>query len=277
MRPKRYFSLHQNVAENSADIYIYGDIVVPEWEWYDSDTSGYSLVKEVEKLEVDTINIFINSYGGHLSEGLAIYNALRRHAAKVRTYCDGYACSAASLVFMAGDERIMSNASILMIHNASSWGVGTAKDLRKVADDNETLSKTAANAYLNHINIDADKLQEMMDAETYIKPEDALEMGFATKITQIETAKVATFSVRESFMQRLTQEPKVVPMAQVTVDGAMVRKIFEEQFEKFKETLSPEEPDEHSEVEPEEPEDGEDPEKNNLENKPLSMMKALFS
>lgn len=272
MRPKRYYSLHMNAAENSVDVYVYGDIVVPEWEWYDSDTSGYSLVKEIEGLEVDTINVFINSYGGHLSEGLAIYNALRRHKATVKTYCDGYACSAASLVFMAGDERVMSNASILMIHNASCIVAGTAKDLRKVADDNETLSKTAANAYLNHINIDAETLEEMMDKETYIKPEDALEMGFATKIVQAKEDDVPTFNVRETFMRRLTQEPDTVAVANITVDGEQLRAIVEEQMEKIKEMLQ------HGEGgdDGEEPEDPEEPEEN-TENKPLSMMKALFS
>ena len=60
----------------------------------------------------------LDVYKRQVAEGLAIYNVLRRHKAKVKTYCEGFACSAASVVFMAGDERIMSNASLLMIHNA---------------------------------------------------------------------------------------------------------------------------------------------------------------
>ena len=111
---KKYFQLTQN--NNEVDIQIYGDIT--SWEWLESDVSSYTLSKQIEELECDQINVYINSYGGEVAEGLAIYNQLKRHKAKVKTVCDGFACSAASVVFMAGDERIMSTASLLMIHNA---------------------------------------------------------------------------------------------------------------------------------------------------------------
>ena len=93
--------------------------------------------------DVEEINVFINSYGGEVAEGLAIYNALRRHKAKVKTYCDGFACSAASVVFMAGDERIMSNASLLMIHNAWMQTAGDPNQLRKDADDLEKITPSS--------------------------------------------------------------------------------------------------------------------------------------
>ena len=102
---KKYYSLVVKEKEKEADIHIYGDIV--SWEWFDSDVSSYTLAKEIEGLpeDIEKINVFINSYGGEVAEGLAIYNNLRRHKAKVKTYCDGFACSIASVVFMAGDER----------------------------------------------------------------------------------------------------------------------------------------------------------------------------
>ncbi|WP_461367322.1 Clp protease ClpP, partial [Candidatus Darwinibacter acetoxidans] len=102
----RYWQIEKKGQE--AAIYIYGDIVSELWKWYESDVTSHEIVKEIEGLDVDVINCYINSYGGEVAEGLAIYNALKRHKAKVRTYCDGFACSAASVVFMAGDERIMS-------------------------------------------------------------------------------------------------------------------------------------------------------------------------
>ena len=110
---KKYYSLVQE--NNEATINIYGDIT--SWEWYPGDVSSYTLSKHLETIEADTINVYINSYGGEVAEGLAIYNSLKRHKAKVKTYCDGFACSIASVIFMAGDERIMSTASLLMIHN----------------------------------------------------------------------------------------------------------------------------------------------------------------
>ena len=125
----------------------------------------------------------INSYGGEVAEGLAIYNALRRHSAKIRTTCDGFACSIASVVFMAGDERAMSDASLLMIHNAwtSAYGANAA-DLRKLADDMDTITQASKNAYMSRVSIDEEKLSELMDAESWILPADAVEMGFATEI-----------------------------------------------------------------------------------------------
>lgn len=194
---KRYYSL---TAEGSqADIYIYGDIV--SWPWLESDVSSYNLAQEIAGLEVDTINVYINSYGGEVAEGLAIYNALRRHKARVRTYCDGFACSAASVVFMAGDERIMSNASLLMIHNAWTYTVGDQNQLRKDADDLETITQASVNAYLNHVNISEDKLKALMDAQTWLSPADALEMGFATSVVALAEKKAASQSVRKQLAE----------------------------------------------------------------------------
>ena len=180
-----------NQQEKEANIYIYGDIV--SWEWFESDVSSYTLAKEIEMLpkDIETINVFINSYGGEVAEGLAIYNALSRHPAKVKTYCDGFACSAASVVFMAGDERIVSDASLLMIHNAWFVTIGDHNQLRKDADDLETINQASINAYMSRINITEEKLKEIMDAETWILPEDALEMGFATEIVNTAEDKAA--------------------------------------------------------------------------------------
>ena len=126
MRIKKYYALA--VKDKEASIYIFGDIV--SWELSESDVSSYTLAKEIEGLDVDTINVYINSYGGEVAEGLAIYNQLRRHKAKVKTYCDGFACSAASVVFMAGDERIMSNAFLVIqrarLHSVLSGSIPMA-------------------------------------------------------------------------------------------------------------------------------------------------------
>src|SRR5690606_40921758 len=178
MDRKRYYSLV--VQGDEADIYIYGDIV--SWPLLESDVSSHSLAKEIAGLEVDQINVYINSYGGEVAEGLAIYNALKRHKAKVRTYCDGFACSAASVVFMAGDERIMSASSMLMIHNAWMWAAGDANELRKEADDLEKINEASSNAYLEHINISKEQLKEMLDKETWLTAQEALDMGFCTTV-----------------------------------------------------------------------------------------------
>lgn len=194
----KYYALKTKGTE--VDIYIFGDITSREWR--ESDVSSYTLSKELQALdpEIEVINVHINSYGGEVAEGLAIYNALRNHKAKVKTYCDGFACSAASVIFMAGDERIMSIASLLMVHNAWSYAAGDANQLRKQADDLETITQASINAYMQQINITEDELKELLDNETWILPSDALEMGFATSITgETATEKAAANAKKALF------------------------------------------------------------------------------
>ena len=138
--------------------------------------------------DVNEINVYINSYGGEVAEGLAIYNALRRHKAKVRTFCDGFACSIASVIFMAGDERIMNEASLLMIHNAWTWASGNAAELRKQAEDLDKITQASVEAYKAHSSLKEEEIKALMDAETWILPSEALEYGFATAVEKTEKA-----------------------------------------------------------------------------------------
>lgn len=198
---KKYYSLA--TENNEANINIYGDIT--SWEWLESDVSSYTLSKEIEGLDVDTINVYINSYGGEVAEGLAIYNALKRHKAKIKTFCDGFAASIASVIFMAGDERIMSNASLLFIHNAWTIAEGNANDFRKQAEDLDKITQASINTYMEHVNITEEELKRMLDAETWITPQDALEMGFATAIVNDNTSKNPNQSIKKKLMQQLVK------------------------------------------------------------------------
>lgn len=210
---KKYYSLVTNGT--TSDIYIYGDIT--SWEWFESDVSSYTLVKELDSIESDIINVYINSYGGEVAEGLAIYNALKRHKAKIITYCDGFACSIASVIFMAGEERIMSNASLLMIHNAWTYTVGNSNQLRKEADDLETITQASINAYLSGVNIDQEELQEMLDNESWITPEDSLKMGFATSITNNSPSNQPSQSARMKIVNALKQNNSKENTVSVTI------------------------------------------------------------
>lgn len=220
-KPTRYYSM--SVAGQEADIYIFGDIVNPVWQELDamwgitSETSGYSLAKDLKALDagVTQINVHINSYGGDVSEGLAIHNLLKQHAAKVVTIVDGFACSAASVVFMAGDERLMNNASLLMVHNAWSYASGNANDLRKAAEDLDVITQASINAYMARVSITEAEVKELLDNETWILPADAVSKGFATGVfdaVEAEPGKAAA-SARQSVMQRMIAAPVTVPAA----------------------------------------------------------------
>ena len=189
----RYYSLY--TKDNKADLYIFGEIMSAAWtglcdaaEIDFGDVSGLSIVQDLNALDkdIDTVNVHINSPGGLTFEGLAIYNTLKSHPAKVITYCEGIAASAASIVFMAGDERIMSNASMLMIHNAWTQTAGNAAQLEETAKELQKISEAAANAYMAGVNITREELDAMLDGEnhegTWILPEDAVKMGFATYV-----------------------------------------------------------------------------------------------
>lgn len=201
---KRYYQME--VAGNEADIDIYGDIT--SWPWVDSDVSSANLSAQLADLDVDVINVNINSYGGEVAEGLAIYNALKRHKAKVRTRCDGFACSIASVIFMAGDERIMNEASLLMIHNAFSFAEGDANALRKMADDLDLVTSQSKKIYLANSNIDEAALTELMDKETFIDPKEALEMGFATSVVAISADHPAQSALKTVFQAVSNDEDK---------------------------------------------------------------------
>ena len=209
-KKKKYF--HLASAGRTADIYIFGDIV--SWEWLESDVSSYTLARSIQDLDADEIIVHINSYGGEVAEGLAIHNSLKNHPAKVTTICDGFGCSAASVVFMAGDERIMNPASLLMIHNAWSSASGNAKELRKAADDLEVISSASAETYRARVNIPEEQLTELLDNETWITPKDAVAWGFATEILEEETAETPSQSARAAVFQALTgtPEPPLPPM-----------------------------------------------------------------
>lgn len=197
-------------TEPEADLYIFGDIVGNGWK--DSDRGGYEIVQELKNVSAPAINVHINSYGGEVSEGLAIYNVLRESGKTVTTICDGFACSAASVVFMAGDVRIMRPASLLMIHNAWTYADGNADELRKAAADLDTITSASVEAYKVVAKISEEEIKQLMDAESWITPTDAVKYGFATDISEEDTSGPQQ-SAFKPIMQRLTAPEAEAPDA----------------------------------------------------------------
>ncbi|MBR5879013.1 MAG: Clp protease ClpP [Akkermansia sp.] len=198
---KKFYSLVQN--GDTAELNIYGDIT--SYKWDESDVTAHDLSKQLTELAgVSSIDVRINSYGGEVATGLAIYNALKNHKAKVRTICDGFACSIASVIFMAGEERVMNEASLLMIHNAWSWAMGNANELRKQADDLEKITQASVNAYMAHSTLSEDEVKALLDAETWLLPSEALEYGFATSIME-EESKQPSQSVKKQLLDIIKQ------------------------------------------------------------------------
>ncbi len=166
------------------ELLIYGDIGE---SWWSESVSAKSVAEQLNALDdsVATINVRINSYGGSVADGLAIYNALRRHKATKAVTIDGVAMSSASLIAMAGDTVSMPPTSILMIH--APWGgcYGNAKEMRQYADVLDTFSDSMADAYVQKSGkARADILSLLKDGEDhYYTGEEAVAEGFADAVS----------------------------------------------------------------------------------------------
>ncbi|ETF00686.1 Clp protease [Advenella kashmirensis W13003] len=124
-----------------------------------------------------TVNI--NSPGGDMFEGLAIYNTLREHKGKITVKILGLAASAASIIAMAGDEVQISRAGFVMIHNCWVLAAGNRHALREIADWMEPFDRAMAGIYQERTGLDEKKLEALLDAESWIGGQDAIDQGFA--------------------------------------------------------------------------------------------------
>lgn len=187
---KRLWELRQAADDGVLELYIYGDVEGERFNWdtyrfEQSDNSAQHFREELAKYpNASEIRIYINSYGGSVFEGTAIYNQLKRHPAHKVVYVDGFACSIASVIAMAGDEVVMPRNTMMMIHNAWLCACGNAAELHKAADDLDTINAAGRQAYLAKAGekLSADKLAELMDAETWLTAEQCIEYGLADRL-----------------------------------------------------------------------------------------------
>ena len=144
---KQLWELKQAAETGVLELYIYGDVQGDGYDWWtdqtiESETSANHFREELAKYpNVTQINVYINSYGGSVFEGTAIYNQLRRHPAHKTVYIDGFACSVASVIAMAGDEVVMPRNAMMMIHRAIMGAWGNSDELRKAADDLDVINR----------------------------------------------------------------------------------------------------------------------------------------
>ena len=160
--------------------------------WWKSDDREEGMVEDVEDLQkilnqnknASRIDIYINSPGGSVSEGIAIYNILKRTRSYKRVFIDGFACSIASVIAMAGNSISMPKSSMQMIHNAWTWTAGNASELRKAADDLDKINEIVVNAYMSKFKGTEEELRALLDNESYLTAEECLEYGLCTKIVE---------------------------------------------------------------------------------------------
>lgn len=214
----------RQLAGNSdtLEIYLYGDIQEGYYDWWDdtyyADNSANRIKNELEKYQdAKTIHVYINSLGGDVFEGTAIANQLRRHPAEVYVTIDGFACSIASVIAMAGDYVIMPKNAVMMIHNMWTYAVGNSEQLRKIADDMDILMEANRTIYLEKSNgkLDEETLIRLLNEETYLTAEQCLEYGLCD---QIESSKSIDDGLLKQQNQSLLKQLEKMKSTQSLID-----------------------------------------------------------
>ena len=150
-------------------------------------------LSDIGKLSGQHLHLRINSPGGSVVEGTAIYNALRRHKGGVTVHIDALAASMASVIAMAGAPVLIADNALLMIHNPWTVSMGGSEDLRKEADLLDMLKVNLRNAYVRKTGLGETEIQDMMDKETWLDAVDAVALGFADAIEEgVAAAATAT-------------------------------------------------------------------------------------
>ncbi|OAJ33403.1 head maturation protease, ClpP-related [Piscirickettsia salmonis] len=189
-------------ANKRADVYIYDYIG-------DYGVEAKSFVMELQALDVEQINLRINSPGGSLTDGFTIYNAICRHNATVTTHIDGLAASMASIIALAADKVIMAENAFYMIHNPWTVAIGDKNQLNQSIELLDKMGKLMVNIYSEKSGIDPNQVQELMDAETWLTGTEALEQGFVDEVSEsIELAACVKADTYKNTPQTLIKPPE---------------------------------------------------------------------
>ena len=177
--PKKWFDI-SNASEASADVYIYDSIGA-----YGVSAAGF--IAEINAIKAPVINLHLNSGGGSVFDGLAIYTGIQSHPARVRVLIDGIAASMAGVIAMAGDEIVMAENAFLMIHRVSSGVEGTAETMRAEAALLEKLEEQIVAIYAARTGKSPGALFKAMQAETWYSAAESLAEGFCTSVAPLKS------------------------------------------------------------------------------------------
>ena len=217
-------------SETETELYVYGNIEKKDWidNWLGTGkekTDAYSLKDALMQVDTPNLTVRINSYGGSVSEGLAIYSLLSEFKGHLKTIVDGFACSAASVIFMAGQERVVPENGLLMIHNAWSYAEGDANVMKKMAEDLEKITKPSLNIYVNKTGLSEEKVKEMMDREEWITSQEAFELGFSTTQERTNEYKQA---LEANFVYSLVMKNKTLQKEKEELQSELQSKVMQE-------------------------------------------------
>ena len=169
-------------ASKVVDVYIFDEIGM-------GGVNAQGFIEEIKSFKDSPMNLHINCVGGDVFDGMAIYNIIKKRTAKTTVYIEGIAASMGSVIALAADSVVMAENSLFMIHNAWGGAMGEAKEMKKTAKLLDKISGEIADIYVKKTKLPYDKVKEMMDEETWLNAEEALELGFIDSIS--DAIKVA--------------------------------------------------------------------------------------
>lgn len=188
---------------DEAEVFIYGDI----GGWW-GGVSAEEFAKEVAALDVKTLNVRLNSPGGLVFDGVAIYNALARHPAHVVIDVEGIAASIASVIAMAGDEIRIAEGSRFMIHDPWTIMMGSADDLRAEAEILDGLKSDLIDIYAARTEQSREDLADWMTVETWLSARDAVDKGFADSMTPAKKKEKKDAHARSAVLRTFRHAPQ---------------------------------------------------------------------
>jgi len=179
---KNWYNISGKASDGVVDIYIFDEIGA-------YGLNAQSFIDEIKPYKNSPLNIHINCVGGDVFDGMAIYNIIKKRTAKTTAYIEGIAASMGSVIALAADNVVMAENSLFMIHNAWGGAMGEAKEMKKTAKLLDKISGEIADIYVKKTKLPYNKVEEMMDEETWLNAEEAYELGFVDSIS--DAIKVA--------------------------------------------------------------------------------------
>jgi len=220
-----------NLSQSEAEVYIYDEIGF----W---GVTASEFMNDLAGITASKITLRINSPGGDVFDGIAIFNAVKRHPAECNVYVDGLAASAASFIAMAGDSVTMSPHSQMMIHEAAGLVIGPADDMRKMADILDKSSDNIASIYAEKAGGTTEEWRAKMRDETWFSDSEAVEAGLADRIDgEDEEAIAARMASRAAIVNTEEIIPEAADEIEVTPEPVDFGRLLEEIVEDTEDAL----------------------------------------
>lgn len=204
---KKFWKLTNSVDSSGSTLILDG--AISQESWWGDEVTPQAFRDELKKITSNKLTVIINSGGGDVWAGISIHDALKELDAEVTVKVSGLAASIASVIAMAGDKIIMSPGSTMMIHRASMLAMGTADDLEKAIEMLQTVEEGIISIYSDRSGNSAEAIREMINAETWMSADKAVELGFADEVVKPKESEETVeniFSGKFAFSMSATKE-----------------------------------------------------------------------